>query len=507
MTCPVRAQTTALIEGVQLLRQKRFELALPKLEEAHRLAPRNAMIENLLGIVETQLGRIDEADHHYRNSIRLDSSQAAPHRNLGFNLLNAKDYLASEPELRMASRLDAKDHFAHYYLLLLALATGRDAEAVEQCLPAASLLDNDPEASAGVIEALIRQGKVADASSRIDHLRAANLLSPQREYAIAALLSQRGLNAEALVCFQHMSAQNSTWDNRYNLALALLFNQQFAESSNLLSTLHTERPTHADTLMFLGSAFEAQQKMPEALDAYRSAVVADPTNPDRTLDYTRLLLDMDRYDEAIQAVQTGMQATTSTEPLELRLGAVEMIKGDYPAARLAFNSALASHPDMDIAYVGLAQTYARQSNDTEAIRILEAARNQLHGHYALEYYFGLLASRLGREPEAIAALQTAAELAPDSPDPCFELGKIYLARKDWQQARLSLERVITLNPQFLPAHYQLSRIYVHLGLSEKAVAEVATTRDQVNAQREAALRKQRERSASFQPPFVASPQP
>jgi len=44
-------------------------------------------------------------------------------------------------------------------------------------------------------------------------------------------------------------------------------------------------------------------------------------------------------------------------------------------------------------------------------------------------------------------------------------------------------------------------------LSEKAVAEVATTRDQVNAQREAALRKQRERSASFQPPFVASPQP
>jgi hypothetical protein len=29
-------------------------------------------------------------------------------------------------------------------------------------------------------------------------------------------------------------------------------------------------------------------------------------NPDRTLDYTRLLMDMDRDDEAIQVVQTRM---------------------------------------------------------------------------------------------------------------------------------------------------------------------------------------------------------
>ena len=47
------------------------------------------------------------------------------------------------------------------------------------------------------------------------------------------------------------------------------------------------------------------------------------------------------------------------------------------------------------AYVGLAQTYARQGNDTEAIRILEAARSKSPGRYLLEYYFGLLASRLG----------------------------------------------------------------------------------------------------------------
>ena len=169
--------------------------------------------------------------------------------------------------------------------------------------------------------------------------------------------------------------------------------------------MRTERPSHADTLTFLGAAFEAQQKMPEALESYHAAAVADPSNPDRTLDYTRLLMDMDRYDEAIQFIQFGMTETSATSPLKLRLGAVEMIKGDYAAARDAFHAALDENPALDAGYVGLAQTYARQSNDAEAIRVLEDARAKWPGHYLLEYYFGLLASRLGREQEAIDALR------------------------------------------------------------------------------------------------------
>ena len=121
--CSLTAQNTDLDEGVRLIREGHFDQALAKLEEAHRLAPRDATIENLLGITETQLNHPDKAASHYRNAIRLDPSQAAPHRNLGFNLLTAKQYGPAEPELREASRLNPNDPFAHYYLFLLALAT------------------------------------------------------------------------------------------------------------------------------------------------------------------------------------------------------------------------------------------------------------------------------------------------------------------------------------------------------------------------------------------------
>jgi tetratricopeptide (TPR) repeat protein len=157
----------------------------------------------------------------------------------------------------------------------------------------------------------------------------------------------------------------------------------------------------------------------------------------------------------------------------------------------------------------LAQTYARQANDTEAIHILEAARDKLPGRYLLEYYFGLLAGRLGHVQEAILAFEKAAQLEPNNPDSFYELGKLYGAEQNWPQARLALEHVVELNPESSPAHYQLSRVYAHLGLNSRAGQEARQTHALVDSQRDQALRKQRERAASFQPvtPATLSPQP
>jgi len=493
------AQPTPMEEGVALIREGHYDQALVRLEEAHHLAPRNATIENLLGITETSLGHASAAETHYRNAIRLDPLQAAPHRNLGFELLNEKDYARAEPELRQASRLIPEDPFAHFYLFLLALATARDSEALEQASHAGQLIDNDPDAGAGLIEAEIRMGRADEAAIRVSTMETANQLPPAREYQIAVLLNRQRLYEQAVHCFQRLATLDPSWENRFNLALALLYGGHPAEASTLLAALHTERPTHADTLMFLGEAFEAQQKMPEAVESYHAAAVADPSNPDRTLDYTRLLMDMDRYDEAIQFIQFGMTETAATSPLKLRLGAVEMIKGDYSAARDTFHAALDENPELDAAYVGLAQTYARQGNDTEAIRVLEDARAKRPGHYLLEYYFGMLASRLDREREAIDALQRAAQLDTRSPYPSFELGKLYEANEEWSKARQAFEHVIELNPQFAAAHYQLSRVYTHLGFRDRADQEAQQTHLLVDKQRDEALRRQRERGGTFQP--------
>ena len=368
--CASSAQNAALDEGVTLIRAGRFDEALIKLQDARMIEPHNATIENLLGITETQLGKIDVANDHYRAAIAIDASQAAPHRNLGFNLLTAKDYEASDLELRTASRLDPKDPFAHYYLLLLALATGHDADAIAQAAQAGQLPERDAEVNTELAGAEVRLGHADDALRRIESIEQAKLLSASAEYPLALLFVKGSFYSQAVHCFQRIASLDPSWQNRYNLALALLYANQPAEASALLERLHLDQPANADILTSLGSAYEMQQKMPEALEAYRSAAAVDPSNPDRILDYTRVLMDTDKYDEAIQTVQGDMGATEATAPLQLRLGAIQMMKGNYPAARSAFNAALVTDPDLDAAYVGLAQTYAREANDEEALRIL-----------------------------------------------------------------------------------------------------------------------------------------
>jgi uncharacterized protein HemY len=98
-------------------------------------------------------------------------------------------------------------------------------------------------------------------------------------------------------------------------------------------------------------------------------------------------------------------------------------------------------------------------------------------------------------------------MEPKSLDPFYELGKLYMAQQDWPRARQALEHVVELNPQFQPAHYQLSHVYAHLGLNAKAAQQVQQTRTLVDAQRDEALRKQRERAASFQPNTSEAPSP
>lgn len=499
LSAPLAAQHSALDQGVELIREGHFDQALPKLQQAHRLAPRNATIENLLGITETKLGHIDAANHHYRAAIALDRALAAPHRNLGVNLLTAKDYSGAAPELQEAARLDPKDPFAHYYLLCLALETGHDADAVAQMPLAGSLLENDPSVSTSLAEAEIRSGRIEDAASLVGHLEQSGQLPPQREYSIAALFAEHAAYPQAVACFRSIASANPAWQNRFNLALALLYDNQPAEAASILTALHAEVPANADVLTFLGSADEMLGKLPDAVEAYRAAAAADPSNPDRMLDYTRVLMDSEHYDEAVQAIEADMGHSSSAVPLQVRLGAIQMLKGDYNASRNSFRAALAADPDLDVAYVGLAQTYAREANDAEALRVLESARASHPDRYVLEYYFGMMASRLGREQEAEAALKNAARLQPQSPEPWFELGKLYESKQEWEQARDALLRVIALNPQFSPAHYQLSRVYTRLGLSSQAAEQAELTRSLVNNQRAEALRKQRERDGSFKP--------
>ena len=133
---PGFAQTTPLQRGLDLFQRGEYESALQQLKAAAQSHPKDASIHNLVGITETKLGRLDEANAEYKAAARYDAALPGPEKNLGFNYLSTGQFTLAEEPLETALRLDASDPAVHYYLAILYLSTNRKAEAVAHIKPA-----------------------------------------------------------------------------------------------------------------------------------------------------------------------------------------------------------------------------------------------------------------------------------------------------------------------------------------------------------------------------------
>jgi tetratricopeptide (TPR) repeat protein len=500
MGAAAQAQNPSFRKGVELFQQSRYEEALREFEQAGRAEPRNALVENALGLTDTKLNRTEEANRHYQKAILLDPHTADPHRNLGVNYLGAKQYDAAEKEFRLALAAEPDSPFSHYYLALVFLWSGRDDQAAAQAELARGLLANDPDAEFRMAEACLRAGRTRQGLDFIDALEKNSALTAAQEFDLATLLNSKQLYPQTVARLRRVVAMNpADWANRYNLADALLEAGQADEAVSLLESIYAEKPQNAAVLSLLGSAYQNAGKPDRALDYYGKAVAAEPGNHDYYLDYARMLADLNRYDESERFIESSLKQFGDDYALTIRLGSLQMMQGKLEDARQTFRKAIDTNPDMALGHVALAQTYLRERRDEDAARELADTKAKLAPDANVEHYYGLALVRLQRYQEAIAALREAIRLNSSDPETYLMLGKADAALNRTEAARADFEQAVRLDPRSAGAHYQLSRIYAQLGDAAKAQEMADRTRQLIQLQREEGLKAQRARLGTLEP--------
>jgi tetratricopeptide (TPR) repeat protein len=479
------AQSVHVQKGLELFGQQRYGEALQEFEAARSLSPENPAIENALGITKTKLGKVPEANQHYLNAIRWNPKFEDAHKNLGFNFLGAGQYAPAERELRTAVALAPDDPFAHFYLAMLYLATSRDREVTDEVQPSRPVLGSDPTVSYQIAKACLRADQIEKAMSIITLLQGQKSisLSQGREFAIS--LFEKSAYREAAALYRSLlAAEPKSWEDRYNLAVALLNSDQTPEATKILELLESERRSDVKVVSVLGSVYEAARKMPEALEAYKAEISIEPQEGDRYLDYTRVLMDLNRYQMAEQVIQQGLKVVREPYPLYMRLGAIRMMGGKVDEAREYFEKAITERPEIPVGYVAVAQSFFKERQDEKAASVLEKARQRIPSDYLLDYYYGLALDRLGRKDEAAHAIEQALALNSTVPDIHFELGRVYFDLNRMDSAQMEFQQVIKMNPRHSKAYFQLSRIYARLGDAEKAHQYAEETRRLKQAERE-----------------------
>jgi tetratricopeptide (TPR) repeat protein len=485
----VFAQQTPMQRGLELFRQEKYEAALQQFRDAHHLHPADASIENFIGIIETRLGRIDEANTDYEAAANIDPKLPGPAKNLGFNYLSAGRYELAEKRLKTALALDGTDPSVHYYLAILYLSTSRSQDAIPHIQPAQSLLENDPETGFLAVKAALQFNASPEALKLLEALERRSALSVMQEYAIANLLTEKQMYMDAVARFRKLAEmQPASWESKYNLAIALLKAKQPREALTLLVPLAAERPKDANITAMLASAYQSTSDYTLALQAYQRTIASDPKNPDRYLDCTQMLMDLNRFDEAADILQKGISNVQDAYALTVRMGAIEILRGNHEKARDRFHEAIMEHPDIALGYVALAQAYMKEGNNEEALKVLTEGRKNSARDFALEYVFGLVSSQLGQQKPAMEALKSAEELGPTVVEPHYQLGVLYMQMQQWDNAQEEFQRILQLDPHHAATYYQLSRTYAHTGDIEKANQMAKEAKVLTQTQQEEALK-------------------
>ncbi len=148
----------------------------------------------------------------------------------------------------------------------------------------------------------------------------------------------------------------------------------------------------------------------------------------------------------------------------VNLGAgVEALKaGDLDGAEQVFSEALRQGVKSALVFHNLGVIAQQRGNHTLAISRFRQAVAAQPDYAPSRLLLGVSLLALGKNAEAIAALERAAHSMPNEPQAYLQLAKAYEASENWAAAVEELQKLVSLDPQEAEYSYLLGRAWTKL---------------------------------------------
>jgi tetratricopeptide (TPR) repeat protein len=219
---------------------------------------------------------------------------------------------------------------------------------------------------------------------------------------------------------------------KYRLAILVNRKGQFEMATDLLAPLAGQEPL-ADEIQFaLGAALLRIPSLPDQIDASKHSLV------ERSGDITQLLL-ASKYDLAFLKLQKLIEQYPTTPFLHYAYGTALDSLSQYDEAKTQMRAEIQTSPHSALPWTRLASIALRQH----------------------------------LPDDALPAAQKAVQLAPDSADAHYVLGRTWMESGETQNAIAELELASRLSPASPEIHFALARAYTKADQPEKANQERA----------------------------------
>ncbi len=499
-------------------------LGLRAVSRWRELAPDNPLVDYYFGVFEMRSGRVDAAVEHF--AVLLDSLTTAE---LGRGFVLILDALGDEPTVSVAAQimLELTSRYpstreSHYGLAQLALRAGGFELALEQSEAAIELDPEWPEAQLLYARTLLLAGRSDEAlaiaselADRYDNteirLQFAELLLSAGESERAASLLNTILDRnpglpEAIRALAFLSLTNEALDTAREQFEMLRSDPAYRDEAfyylGRIAELESDflRATRSYSRVTDGvRAVEAQirtgailyREMDDAESALRHLRMFGNANPlfgpEMLLAQARLLLDMDRAEEAIGLISDaigddGAIADQSLQDAHVNFYVTLMEdaigSGELDTAEGWIEEGLARYPGNQSLRYSQSRLLQEQGRIRRGVRILEDLVAETPNSPVFLNALGyVLTDKLNRHIEARGYIQRALAMNPESGAildsmgwVLFRLGEFELALDYLERAYRVLE-VTEVMAHLIDVHWALGNRTMALQMLDDALAE------------------------------------
>ena len=421
------------------------------LENAAAVDPANATLQDQLGSLLAQQKQWPQAEAAFQQALTLsghDAAQAAlAHMHLGIVLEQEQQPTDAEQQLRQAAQMDAQNPEIAYQLGLLLASEGRDDEAVDPLLRAAS---------------------------------AATGVPPGADLALAMCYQRLGRQSEAIPYFQLVvaaSPQDASALNNLGLALT-----ETGQAKSAVPYFQRALALRGNDVIFhedLGVAMIQMSDFAGAIREFEAAEKLDAKNPELHYDLGLAYKLLDRMDDAVRELQAAAALDPRLPDPPYTLGVLLMQMGRLPEAADSLRTALALRPQNGDGWATLGSVLNQLHQPAEAERALRRAIELLPSQPGPRITLASVLAEEGRRDEAKALRRQAADLtrvAVNRQRATFSMnaGNQLLLRGQIADAVSRYQEAIASDPGFAEAHRQLALAYDRQGRAAEAATERAT---------------------------------
>jgi tetratricopeptide (TPR) repeat protein len=467
-------------------------------EEVLKVKPEDFYSNFFVGVVATSENNHEKAVKYLQKALQLNSTKSEVYLFLAQAQIELNDLVEAEKNLRQASILeknetgvDAQARRTHFLLGRLLVRTGRKEEGEKELKIAAELQKKNLQNSKDEINQILSKAtKEPDKTANPNAVKV-NLppervaefnkfkaylseILAQAYHNLGVIAVQTGQADEALANF----ASAAKWKPDFpgldrNWGIVSFRVGQFEKAIAPLSRHLKTNPNDNLGRRMLGLSYyftKGYAKATETLKPLETTITADA---ELAYFYGISLIQTKQNQPAAQIFSKLAEISQTNAEALFYAGQGFMLAGDFARALKELRQVTALNPNLEKANYFIGQSLIRLNRFDEAEKAFSRELEINPADFLSKYHLALTLIERKIEPEkTVSILEEAIALKYDYADARYQLGKIYLEKGETNKAIEQLEIAVNADDKKDYIHYQLSIAYRKASRKEDADREL-----------------------------------